>query len=589
MLLPSCFVFGCILCPTFLVELVMRLYRKNKYGLFFKRRVSILFFGVFVSLALFLGLKSYKKENSDRYIDFDQDKYYSVIDKTRLESFAVSWVDYFNIKNNDKAISENAAESVFPDQALNPDQPRNVTIPKPSVGDFGMDYLAILLAFVSSFFMFMYFRKGLHFLKTTPVSRSYNIDFLSKNTTFKNTDYYFLLEIKNYHKISSENYYIDSDDLIRCSTRKIIEFIQAEDAVFHINNGQFVLYIKNGMYKPIDVFIKNLISELSFDIDYDDKKIRIQFVAGLDLPKPLQSDIFQWQQRHQRALYALNRALANGLDYQICTDEMFAECDLNDKILNELINIFKNKKSNLDMYLVYQPIVDTHDVEKIAGAEVLLRCKFNNQYISPNKIVKICEDNGLGKKLGLWLFEGVSRECKDIIYLVDFLSINLNPAMLCEELPVYIERLVNQFGLPARKFCLEITEDNAAINFEKMLPLIIQLKKLGFTFALDDFGTGYSSLEYLQRLSLDKLKVDRCFVENIDSDTNKKDFLEKIIAMASSLGIETIIEGIENIDQADVALQLGADFLQGFYYYEPIRLSCFEKILREYYRLRNIA
>ncbi len=175
----------------------MRLYRKNKYGLFFKRRVSVLFFAVFTLLVLFLGFKIYKNENSDKYIDFEQDKYYSVIDKTRLESFAVSWFDYFKVKNNAKTSSKNSAESSYSDQALNPDQPRNVTIPKPFADDFGMVYFVVLLAFLSIFFIFMYFRRGLHFLKTTPVSRSYNIDFLSKNDTFKNTDYYFLLDIKN--------------------------------------------------------------------------------------------------------------------------------------------------------------------------------------------------------------------------------------------------------------------------------------------------------------------------------------------------------------------------------------------------------
>lgn len=567
----------------------MRLYRKKKYGLFFKRKIFILFLCVCALLIVLLGFKISKIENSDRYVSSDQDKYYSVIDKTSLEKFSVSWLNFFNIISNDKAIIEYAANSDFPDQALSQNQPSKVTIPKPFAGGFGMSFLIILSVFILSFFIFMCFRKSLSFLKKTDVPRDYNIKFLSKNNIFKNPDYYLLLEIKNYHKILSENYYIDSDDLIRCCTRKIINFIAVEDAVFHINNGQFVLYIKNGFSESIDLFIKKIISELSFNIDYDYRKIHIKFVVGLDFPKPMESEVLQWQHRHQRALYALSCALANGLDYQICTDEMFAESELNNKILNELINIFKSKKSNLDMYLVYQPILDTHDVDRIAGAEVLLRCKFNNQYISPNRLVKICEDNGLGKYLGLWIFEVVSRECKDITYLVDFLSINLNPAMLCDELPVYIERLVNQFGLPARKFCLEITEDNAAINFEKMVPLIIQLKKLGFTFALDDFGTGYSSLEYLQRLSLNKLKVDRCFVENIDRDTKKKDFLEKIIAMASSIGIETIIEGIENADQADVAMQLGADFLQGFYYYEPMRVNCFDKILREYYRLRDIA
>jgi EAL domain-containing protein (putative c-di-GMP-specific phosphodiesterase class I) len=126
---------------------------------------------------------------------------------------------------------------------------------------------------------------------------------------------------------------------------------------------------------------------------------------------------------------------------------------------------------------------------------------------------------------------------------------------------------------------MEITEDNAALEFQRINPLIEELRDLGVMFALDDFGTGHSSLEYVRELKVDRLKIDRCFVDGIENDEDKARFLGSIIAMAGQVYMESVIEGVENEAQWRMVERLGGKLIQGYHAYKPMPFNDYMEVL----------
>jgi EAL domain-containing protein (putative c-di-GMP-specific phosphodiesterase class I) len=126
---------------------------------------------------------------------------------------------------------------------------------------------------------------------------------------------------------------------------------------------------------------------------------------------------------------------------------------------------------------------------------------------------------------------------------------------------------------------MEITEDNAALEFGVINDLVAQLHKLGVSFALDDFGTGHSSLQYVRELKVDRLKIDRCFVEGIEHSKDKARFLGSIIAMAEQADMKSVVEGVETEAQWNLVRELGGTLIQGFYLHKPMPIQNYTRLL----------
>ncbi len=151
--------------------------------------------------------------------------------------------------------------------------------------------------------------------------------------------------------------------------------------------------------------------------------------------------------------------------------------------------------------------------------------------------------------------------------------------MLSETLVDDVRALLIDAGIPATALCMEITEDNAALSFERVNELIRQLQVLGVTFALDDFGTGHSSLEYVRELKVDRVKIDRCFVDGIEHSGDMARFLGSIIAMADQAYMKSVIEGVENQAQWDLVRKLGGTLIQGYHAHRPMPFNDFMALL----------
>ncbi|SCY60561.1 EAL domain-containing protein, partial [Pseudomonas flexibilis] len=148
-------------------------------------------------------------------------------------------------------------------------------------------------------------------------------------------------------------------------------------------------------------------------------------------------------------------------------------------------------------------------------------------------------------------------------------------------LTTLVRRVLEETGLPAHLLELELTESQLLDNVESVLHTLNQLRELGVKLAIDDFGTGYSSLSYLKRLPVDYLKIDRTFVRDLTEDGEDAAITRAIIAMAHSLELKVVAEGVEEQQQLDFLKSQGCDEIQGFLISRPIEAIHFASLLRE--------
>lgn len=169
------------------------------------------------------------------------------------------------------------------------------------------------------------------------------------------------------------------------------------------------------------------------------------------------------------------------------------------------------------------------------------------------------------------------------------LCVNISPRQFRQ--PGFVERVENSLRtsqLGDSMLTLEITEGIVIHNIDDTINKMLQLKKLGLRFAMDDFGTGYSSLTYLKRLPVDTLKIDQSFVRDATQGANDAEIIRAIVAMAVSLGLEVIAEGVEQEEQLALVVQQGCYLYQGYLYSKPLPLSAFRALL-EHARQRPLA
>jgi EAL domain-containing protein (putative c-di-GMP-specific phosphodiesterase class I) len=193
--------------------------------------------------------------------------------------------------------------------------------------------------------------------------------------------------------------------------------------------------------------------------------------------------------------------------------------------------------------------------------------------VSPLEFIPVAERTGQIIELGEWVMEEVARHCLywDTLGLNSFrICVNISPLQFNQSnLPQWIERFLQQSGLEAGRLELELTESAIMTDAETNIAKLSDLKSLGLDLAVDDFGTGYSSLSYLKRFPIDTLKIDQGFVADLDSPDGAA-IVDAIIALAKTLNLRVIAEGIEDEHQLSYLLANGCDLLQGYYFSRPI-------------------
>jgi EAL domain-containing protein (putative c-di-GMP-specific phosphodiesterase class I)/FixJ family two-component response regulator/GGDEF domain-containing protein len=241
--------------------------------------------------------------------------------------------------------------------------------------------------------------------------------------------------------------------------------------------------------------------------------------------------------------------------------------------------------SQREFELYYQPQVDLSS-GRVVGTEALLRWQRPNQgQVLPSEFIPILEETGLICAVGEWaLFEACTacRRWQDEGLPPVRVAVNLSGRQFRDvDIDVLVRRVLHDTGLDPHWLELEVTENTILPNAAKIIRTLRDLKAIGVSQALDDFGTGYSSLSYLQRLPVQRLKIDRSFVANITSNPNDAAIVRAVVGMAHSLGIGVIAEGVETEGQLGYLRGLSCDEMQGYLFSPALKESDFVALMRD--------
>lgn len=222
-----------------------------------------------------------------------------------------------------------------------------------------------------------------------------------------------------------------------------------------------------------------------------------------------------------------------------------------------------------ELTLAYQPIVEAASGQ-IRGVEALLRWNHPSRGpISPGQFVPIAEQAGMMNLLGWWTLGRVFEQRQAWPDLN--VSINLSPMQLTARgFLDDLEVLLREYRVPASSITFEVTEGVLMERGSGVFDVLAGLQELGIGIALDDFGTGYSSLGYLRAFQFDRIKIDRTFVQHIETDFAAQKILKTIVSLGQGLGIRTVAEGVETLVQRELVRSAGCEMIQGFFYWKPM-------------------
>lgn len=257
------------------------------------------------------------------------------------------------------------------------------------------------------------------------------------------------------------------------------------------------------------------------------------------------------------------------------------------KAENELTRAMADSEFELH----FQPIINTTN-KKIDGFESLIRWQHPERgMVAPDEFITLAEQTGLIKQLGDWI---INEACRQLRSMMDqcpkifdakpdfFVSVNLSAKQFV--FPTLVSQVNNslqQYKLSPENIKFEITESILMDNPETALVILEKFREQGFRIAIDDFGTGYSSLSYLHNFPIDTLKVDRSFVNSMQSNSTSESIVNAIIGLAKSIGLTVIAEGVETAEQYDILSKQSCDYVQGYYLHRPLPFDNIIELLNE--------
>lgn len=255
--------------------------------------------------------------------------------------------------------------------------------------------------------------------------------------------------------------------------------------------------------------------------------------------------------------------------------EQFDTINLQDEFQSSVKNDFAG------FHLFYQPLIDGNN-SKIWGAEALLRYDSPVRgRMNPAEFIPLLERTELICPVGEWVLEKALEQCKIWRKVLPDFQINVNVSYIQMKRSGFTEsvlRILNKSGLPGSALMLELTESVQLQDYSHFNKMFRRLKQFGIGIAIDDFGTGYSSLSYLKSIETDEIKIDRCFVTNIQNSAYNYRLLSNIIELAHSVGIKVCCEGVEMAEELSALKELEPDLLQGYLFAKPCSKDDFDKL-----------
>lgn len=374
------------------------------------------------------------------------------------------------------------------------------------------------------------------------------------------------------------------DEILKTVGKRLLKVTQGDDLVARFGGDEFVYLAKsvgqseNEADKKVKSIASSIMSVLTEVYCVGDACYSVGCSIGYEIFPRGRSNEVDLIRNADVAMYEAKRDKGQGcVKY---TDTMSKK--LLDK--TNYTRDLKSAISNDEFDLHYQPVVDQNG--DIIAAEALLR--WNREHygpVSPAEYIPIAEESDLIYQISDWVLARVFSDARNLYengippgfkhFAVNISGRELNRDAFAEK----FIKLLKHANIPPSLISIEITENTLINNIDHAIDALRSLRKIGVNSAIDDFGTGYSSLTYLKKLPVSTVKLDRTFVNNINSDPDNQSIARMVLSLGDNFGLNVVSEGIEREDELRCLLDLGFSRFQGFYFYKPAPLSTLVELL----------
>ena len=379
------------------------------------------------------------------------------------------------------------------------------------------------------------------------------------------------------------------DQLLITVAQRIKECLRESDMLARLGGDEFVVILEDlkegGFLSPAMVCQKiaeEILYKLSQAHYFDEHVIYGGASIGIVFYPDNAADFNQLLQRADTAMYQAKSAGRN--TYCFFSEDM--SVDIKNRVT--MIHELKNALQNNEFSLLYQPQISMEH-QQVVGAEALIR--WHNPVfgqVSPLDFIPLVEEIGLIYEIGLWVMRQVCRQVKQwddkSEMNLEYVALNVSIHQLIH--PEFVDDAISicrMEGIDSQRIEMEITEGGLAKYPDNITEILHKLREAGFRLAIDDFGTDYSSLSRLKHFNVDLLKIDRSFVMNMTHDANDAAIAQAVVDLAKALGLLTLAEGVETIEQFDALKAMGCERCQGYYFGKPM----LPESLVELFRQRN--
>jgi diguanylate cyclase (GGDEF)-like protein/PAS domain S-box-containing protein len=387
------------------------------------------------------------------------------------------------------------------------------------------------------------------------------------------------IDLDHFKKINDTHGHATGDMLLVAVSQRLQELLREVDTIARLGGDEFIV-VTDGSVTPDDTsnIAVRIVDALTAPYHLDSKTVHSGASVGVAMFPTDGEDAGTLMRHADTAMYAA-KSLGRG-NFQFFSEAMNSAT--HERLMLESRLWQALEQDEFELYL--QPQIELA-TQRIIGAEALLRWHHPELgMVGPDRFIPIAEESGLILPLGDWVLQ---RACTllhawrapGLSHLR--LAVNLS-ARQCHGpgLLPHLDRMLHSHGIDPALLELEITESAAMQDPERSRALLIELRSRGIKVAIDDFGTGYSSLSYLKLFEIDRIKIDRGFVKDIESDPNDAVIVAATIALAHSLGLEVIAEGVETEAQRDFLRAKQCDEAQGYLFARPMPVAQFEAMVR---------
>jgi diguanylate cyclase (GGDEF)-like protein/PAS domain S-box-containing protein len=395
------------------------------------------------------------------------------------------------------------------------------------------------------------------------------------------------IDLDNFKLLNDTKGHAIGDRLLMEVSTRLKSCVREQDTVARLGGDEFVLLLENlgtehdSAAAHAERVAEKILQELNRSYQLDDYEYHGSPSIGVTLFCDSNIDVDELIKRADSAMYQAKSAGRNSVrSYDPGTQKAMEELSVLELALHSAL-----EKEQFELH--YQ--VQVNETGRPMGAEALLRWTHPELgVVPPAQFIPVAEENGLIVKIGYWALETACAQIKqwegdpltrDLVLAVNVSIRQFRGADFVNQ----VRQLLETSGIDPTRLKLEITESIVMDNARNTIATMMQLKEFGIRFAMDDFGTGYSSLSNIKRLPLDQLKIDQSFVRDVMTDPSDREIARTIIAMANSMNLNIIAEGVETDEQREFLRTSGCTNYQGYLFGMPLSAEQFAAYLKQYH------